>query len=143
MTLARPLFLFLWILVLHFTLLIPLCFLIVSKKKFSVILALSWLGLNLICLVEPSLFVFVITLPLQILYPLESLKAQFLAHFSSLFTLHPWRISPQLVQSTNDSMLMTLRFSLPHLLRISLASSPISRIVCLRFIPGSASMVLL
>jgi Reverse transcriptase (RNA-dependent DNA polymerase) len=50
--------------------------------------------------------------------PLESLKAQFLAHCSSLFTLYPPRISTQLIQSANDSMLMILSFSLPYLLSI-------------------------
>jgi hypothetical protein len=79
---------FRWLSVLHLTLLITLSFSIISKLV-SVSHALSWFGFTLICLVEPSWFVLVITLPLQFLYPLESLMAQFLAHFFSLFTLHP------------------------------------------------------
>jgi hypothetical protein len=95
------LFLFLWISGLHLTLLITLSFFIVFKP-ISVFLALSWLGFSLICHKELSQFVLVLTLPLLCLYSLESLKAQFFTHFSSLFTLHPYRISAHLILSTND-----------------------------------------
>jgi Reverse transcriptase (RNA-dependent DNA polymerase) len=50
-----------------------------------------------------------------------ALKAPFLTQFSPLITLHQLRLSAQLIQSTNDSMLMTFSFSLPYLLPISLA----------------------